>query len=104
MVGAFLSVVAMAMSSGSVEVVNGMGADIRSVVVRDSAGGEWAPSPLRASQGARVTWNYDDERCAFDLSVTLSSGEVVSFGGVNPCDARMLTLKRNGATGWVDYD
>ena len=101
---AIFTSMAAAMAPASVAVVNGTGADIRSVEIRDSAGGAWAGSPMRAANGGRTSWSFDDDRCAYDLKVTLSSGETVTFAGVNPCDARALTLRRNAGTGWVDYD
>ena len=97
-------IAAAAWAPMSVTVVNNLGADIRSAEVRDSARGSFAPVPIQAANGARTGWNFDNEKCAYDLRVTLANGDVVNFAGVNPCDARLLTLKRNGATGWVDYD
>lgn len=99
-----LNVAAAVISPASVMVVNNLGADIRSAEIRDSARGNYAPVPIRTASGARSAWNFDNEKCAYDLRVTLANGDVINFAGVNPCDARLLTLKRNGATGWVDYD
>lgn len=104
MASAYILLIAAAMSPAAVGVVNGTGADIRSVEVRDSARGNWTGSAMRASDGARTNWSFDDERCAYDLKVTLLNGDTVVFSGVNPCDAKQLTLRRNGANAWVDYD
>ncbi len=101
---AYFSAVLAAFAPASVPVVNGTGADIQSVEVRDGPRGSWSGSAMRASNGARTSWSFDNDRCAYDLKVTLAGGESVTFSGVNPCDARQLTLRRNGASGWVDYD
>ena len=99
-----MGLAAAAMAPASVTVVNGLGADIRSVEMRNAARGTFAPAPFASASGGRSGWSFDNELCAYDLRVTLANGDVVNFAGVNPCDARLLTLKRNGATGWVDYD
>lgn len=99
-----LSGAALALAPANVGVVNGTGAAITKVEIRDAAGGSWKSVAGGAANGGRVSWSFDDGVCAYDVRATLDSGQTLEVRGVNPCDAKLLTLKRNGATGWVDYD
>jgi hypothetical protein len=39
------------------------------------------------------------------LRATLANGTTVTWNGVNLCDVKLLTLRRNDAgLAWVDYD
>jgi hypothetical protein len=101
---AFAAIPVTAFAPASVALVNGTGGPIRSIEIRKAATASWSAGPTVTADGARTAWTFDSDDCAYDLRATMASGEVLSFMGVNPCDARMLTLRRNGGAGWVDYD
>lgn len=101
---ALLGAPAQSFTPSSVALVNGMGSHLRSVEIRNTPGGSWNAGPLVTQDGARAAWKFDDSDCAYDIRVTTASGEIVMFKGINPCDARTLTLRRNSGVGWVDYD
>lgn len=89
---------------GSIAIVNGTGADITAMSVRRVGTQSWAKIPIAVASGKTASAPLNDPDCAFDLRVTLSNGEDVTFSGVNLCEVKLLTLRRSGATAWVDYD
>ncbi|MEP7316736.1 MAG: hypothetical protein ABI667_08560 [Sphingomicrobium sp.] len=88
----------------SAGLVNGTGGPLRSVEIRNTPGGSWKDGPTIAQDGAKSAWAFDDSDCAYDIRVTTASGDTIMFKGINPCGAQTLTLRRNAAVGWVDYD
>ena len=81
-------------------IVNGVGADIKSMSIRRVGSAQWQPLSA-ASAGT----SFADPDCAFDLRATLASGAIVTWSGINLCDVKLLTLRRNDAgLAWVDYD
>ena len=101
---ALASAGAMAFAPASVAVVNGTGGTISNLEIRDAAGGSWTSLAGSAANGGRVTWSFDDQICAYDVRATIGGDRQITVRGVNPCDAKLLTLRRNAETGWVDYD
>ena len=92
--------------ASSFAVVNGVGADISSLDIRRVGSTDWKPLNAAAVAGrsAPVAFNNPDH-CAFDLRATLSTGQTVVWTGVNLCDVKLVTLRRNAAgLAWVDYD
>lgn len=89
---------------GYLSIVNGTGADITGMEVRRVGAKGWQSIALSAPAGKAASAPFVDPDCAFDLKVALSTGDSVTFSGVNLCDARLLTLRRTGNTAWVDYD
>ena len=91
--------------ASSFAIVNGAGADISTLAIRRAGSGRWLPLDARAPAGKATPINFSDPDCAFDLRATLADGATVTWSGVNLCDAKLLTLRRNAAgLAWVDYD
>lgn len=89
----------------SFAVVNGAGADISSMVIRRVGSSDWRSLGVAARAGQSAPATFSDPDCAFDLRATLASGATVTWSGVNLCDVKLLTLRRNAAgLAWVDYD
>lgn len=86
-------------------VVNATGADIASMAIRRVGSGAWRPLAASPAAGKSASTAFADPDCAFDLQATLAGGKVVTWTGVNLCDVKLLTLRRNDAgLAWVDYD
>lgn len=100
----FCAAPASTFAPASVALVNGTGSQLRSMELRLAPDGAWGDGPLVSSEGARTSWTFDDSVCGYDFRATTVSGDSIVFKGVNPCDARTLTLRRNAGVGWVDYD
>jgi len=79
---------------------NGTGGALAELSIRRAGTNDWKPLP----QGAGGAVQFSDPDCAFDIRATVG-GAPVTWGGVNLCGAKSLTLKRSEAAGaWVDYD
>ena len=86
-------------------IVNGAGADISAMAIRRVGSNQWQPLSLAAAAGKTASAAFADPDCAFDLRATLAGGATVTWSGVNLCDVKLLTLRRNDAgLAWVDYD
>jgi hypothetical protein len=91
--------------AGGFAFVNGVGSDISAVSIRRVGSGEWRPLGVSAGAGKSASAAFSDPDCAFDLRATLAGGATVTWSGVNLCDVKLLTLRRNDAgLAWVDYD
>ena len=91
--------------ASSFAVVNGAGADIERLVIRRVGSSQWRPLGVTAASGKAAAVAFSDPDCAFVLRATLAGGATVTWNGVNLCDAKLLTLRRNAAgLAWVDYD
>ena len=89
----------------SVAIANGTGADIASVTARRVGTTGWKSIGFAAPAGKAGNASIDESDCAFDLQVTLADGKTVTYSGVNLCDVKLVTLRRNAAgVAWVDYD
>ena len=99
---ALLSVAAPALSAGAsgFTLVNGTGGSLGDLSIRRVGTSDWKP----LAQGAGGSVQFKDPDCAFDLRATVG-GAPVTWGGVNLCGVKSVTLKRDAAAGaWVDYD
>lgn len=101
-----LSPPALAISgASSFAVVNAVGADISGLAIRRVGSAQWRPLGVSAPTGKAAAVSFSDPDCAFDLRATLAGGATVTWAGVNLCDVKLVTLRRNAAGfAWVDYD
>lgn len=91
--------------ASSFAVVNAAGADISSLSIRRVGTTQWLPLDVAAALGASAPVRFANPDCAFDLRATLANGATVTWSGVNLCDVKLVTLRRNAAgLAWVDYD
>ena len=80
--------------------VNGTGSGIADVSIRRAGSRDWKPL---GTSGGSVQFNDPD--CAFDIRANVAGAGPVTWAGVNLCDVKSVTLKRDGSTGaWIDYD
>src|SRR5690242_14021473 len=87
------------------DLVNGTDASISDVSIRRAGGGDWKTLNASRSAGARGSVQFADPDCAFDIRATVAGSGPVTWAGVNLCDVKSVTLKKDGAAGaWVDYD
>lgn len=69
--------------------------------IRRAGTNDW--KPLARGTGGAV--QFSDPDCAFDIRATVPGAGPVTWGGINLCGAKNVTLKRSSAAGaWVDYD
>ncbi len=91
--------------ASSFAVVNAAGADISSLSIRRVGSAQWLSLDVAAAFGKSAPVRFADDDCAFDLRATLANGTTVTWTGVNLCDVKLVTLRRNAAgLVWVDYD
>ena len=85
--------------------VNGTGAPLANVAIARSGTSEWKPLPAAPAAGARAPVSFSNPDCAFDLKANVAGVGPVTWAGVNLCDVKSVTLKRDQSAGaWVDYD
>ncbi len=89
-------------AASSFQLVNRTGGNITSIELRRSGTAAWNAIGGVAAAGATAGVNFSDPDCAFDVRVTLASGEKLTFAGVNLCDVSSVVLNASGST-WVDY-
>jgi hypothetical protein len=86
-------------------VINAVGADISGMSIRRVGSSAWQPLSIAAAAGKSASAAFSDPDCAFDLRATLAGGATVTWSGINLCEVKLLTLRRNDAgLAWVDYD
>ena len=86
-------------------IVNGLNSDISAMAIRRVGSDHWQPLSAAPAAGKAASTAFADPDCAFDLRATLAGGATVTWTGVNLCDVKLLTLRRNDAgIAWVDYD
>ena len=91
--------------ASSFSVVNAAGGDISALAIRRVGSGQWQPLAAAPAVGKSAAVTFSDPDCAFDLRATLAGGAIVTWTGVNLCDVKLVTLRRNAAgLAWVDYD
>ena len=84
--------------------VNGTGSALAELSIRRAGTNDWKPLAAAPSPGAQSSVKFSDPDCAFDLRANVD-GKSVVWSGVNLCDVKDVTLKRDSSTGaWVDYD
>jgi hypothetical protein len=91
--------------AGGFAFVNAVGSDISAVSIRRVGSAEWRALGVSAAAGKSASAAFSDPDCAFDIRATIAGGATVTWSGVNLCDVKLLTLRRNDAgLAWVDYD
>ena len=86
-------------------IANGVGKDIGAMSIRRVGSGQWQPLGAAPAAGQSASVRFSDPDCAFDLRATLAGGATVTWSGVNLCDVKLVTLRRNDAgLAWIDYD
>ena len=84
--------------------VNGTGGGLVELSIRRAGTQDWKPLGTAPADGARGPVTFSDPDCAFDLRANVG-GNPVTWAGVNLCDVKSVTLKRDSSAGaWVDYD
>jgi hypothetical protein len=84
--------------------VNGTGGGLAELSIRRAGTQDWKPLGAAPADGARGSVKFADPDCAFDLRANVG-GNPVTWAGVNLCDVKSVTLKRDSSAGaWVDYD
>jgi hypothetical protein len=102
LLAALVATAAPAFAAGASDftLVNGTGGALSGLSIRRAGTDDWKP----LAQGSGGTVQFKDPDCAFDLRATVN-GAPVTWGGVNLCGVKSVTLKRDAAAGaWVDYD
>lgn len=85
--------------------VNGTGRALSELSIRRSGTADWKPLGSAPSAGGRTSISFSNPDCAFDIRATIPGAGPVTWAGVNLCDVRSVTLKRDESAGaWVDYD
>lgn len=91
--------------ASSFSIVNAAGADISALAIRRVGSAQWKSLDTAAAAGKAAAIRFSDPDCAFELRATLANGATVTWTGVNLCDVKLVTLRRNAAgLAWVDYD
>lgn len=84
--------------------VNGTSGPFAEVSIRRAGSDDWKPLTTASSAGARTNVQFKDPDCAFDIRAKVA-GSAVTWAGVNLCDVKSVTLKKDDNAGaWVDYD
>ena len=91
--------------ASSFTLVNGTGSALSELSIRRAGTNDWKPLGSAPSPGARGAIQFSDPDCAFDIRATVAGTGPVTWAGVNLCDAKSVTLRRDASAGaWVDYD
>jgi hypothetical protein len=84
--------------------VNGTSGALGPLSIRRAGSNEWKPLGASPAAGARTSVQFKDPDCAFDIRANVA-GSAVTWTGVNLCDVKSVTLKKDDSAGaWVDYD
>jgi hypothetical protein len=84
---------------------NGTGAGISQVVIRRAGSSDWKPLSAAPAPGAGGPVQFNDPDCAFDIRADVAGAGPTTWAGINLCDVKSVTLKRDPSVGvWVDYD
>jgi hypothetical protein len=96
---------ALGAGASNFTLVNGTDGGLSDVSIRRSGTDEWKPLSAAPAPGARGQVQFSDPDCAFDIRATVAGAGPTTWAGVNLCDVKAVTLKRNASAGaWVDYD
>ena len=87
------------------DLVNGTEGNFSDVAIRRVGTNDWKPLGAAPAPGARGAVQFADPDCAFDIRATVAGAGPVTWAGINLCDVKSVTLKKDGSAGaWVDYD
>jgi hypothetical protein len=85
--------------------VNGTNAALSDLSITRAGTQDWKPLGNAPGPGASSAIDYKNPDCAFDIRATVAGKGPVTWSGVNLCDVKSVTLKRDESAGaWVDYD
>jgi hypothetical protein len=86
------------------KLVNGTSGAVANLSIRRAGTNDWKPLGASPAAGAGAPVQFKDPDCAFDIRGEVG-GKPVTWAGVNLCDVKNVTLKRDDSAGaWVDYD
>lgn len=95
---------ALAAGASNFTLVNGTSGPLSEVSIRRAGTSAWKPLGAAPAAGASGPVQFSDPDCAFDIKATVG-GSAVTWAGVNLCDVKSVTLKKDDSAGvWVDYD
>ena len=95
----------LAAGASNFTLVNGTGSAMSELSIRRAGTTDWKPLGTAPSAGARGSIQFSDPDCAFDIRATVAGAGPVTWAGVNLCDVKSVTLRRDASAGaWVDYD
>ena len=85
--------------------VNGTGGALAGLSITRSGTQDWKSIGPAPAAGARTAVDFSNPDCAFDIRADVAGKGAVTWAGVNLCDVKSVTLKRDDSAGaWVDYD
>ncbi|HEX5320393.1 MAG TPA: hypothetical protein VFW46_14615 [Stellaceae bacterium] len=85
--------------------INGTGGGLAELSIARSGTHEWKPLGAAPAAGARSPVSFSNPDCAFDIRANVDGTGPVTWAGINLCDVKSVTLKRDESAGaWVDYD
>lgn len=85
--------------ASSFKLIDGTGKGVSQVAIRRAGTSEWKPL------GPPGQIQFNDPDCAFDIQASVPGAGAVTWAGVNLCEVKSVTLKRDETAGaWVDYD
>ena len=92
--------------AGSFVLVNGTDSNLSDLAIRRFGTDDWTALAVAPAAGARGPVEFSNPDCAFDIRGTLGGGQAVVWSGVNLCEAKIVTLKRDEKSRslWVEYD
>lgn len=90
--------------ASSFTLVNGTTGAFSQLSIRRAGTNDWKPLGASPAAGASSSVQFKDPDCAFDIRANVG-GSAVTWAGVNLCDVKSVTLKKDDNAGpWVDYD
>lgn len=105
LVATLVSASAAVAGASNFTLVNGTPAGLSDLSIRRAGTQDWKPLGSAPAAGARGSINFKDPDCAFDIRANVQGSGPVTWAGVNLCDVKSVTLKRDRSAGaWVDYD
>lgn len=85
--------------------VNGTSGALSNVSIRRAGTSDWKPLAAARSPGASGAVQFNDPDCAFDIRGNVGGAGPITWAGVNLCDVKSVTLRKDDTAGpWVDYD
>lgn len=85
--------------------VNGTDVQLADLAITRSGANEWKPLAKAPPPAGRAPVQFSNPDCAFDIRANVAGSGPVTWAGVNLCDVKSVTLKRDDSAGaWIDYD